>query len=254
MRPGSLAAKDWLVCSHVEWSVALEKYDFAIELCIKDKKRFDLKTLDKWWREDYKPLVTSRTPQYITIDELERIMQWKISRGKDRPMLLGLIKQNTPNEVQIASKKAFKLLLENDWKSSMEAFMMLKGVGPATASALLAPLDPVNCPFMADEVLECTRNKKREYTFKAYQQMREVLVERTSDKSGGWDAETLGKALWAHAIASLGSHDDPDAANTKDDDGDISTAKLSGRKRRKEDSVIWTSAFSRKVLDNITRA
>ena len=79
----------------------------------------------------------------------------------------------------------------------------LRGVGPATASAVLAPLcSSLSVPFMADEVLEATRGRPRDYTIGAYEEMRDVLtsLSKTLEPNGSWTAESLGKALWARAM------------------------------------------------------
>ena len=170
------------------------------------------------------------------------IMQWKIGRGKDRPMLLGMIRENTPKSITDASTKSFKLLMQDDWKGAMESLIELRGVGPATASAILAPLDPINCPFMSDEVLESCTKKKREYTMNAYVKMRNVLVMKAEQLGQGWTAEKLGKALWAHAIHSCNNNTKepvietlPSSRNVKRkiDVAEPSIISKSGRKKRK---------------------
>lgn len=52
--------------------------------------------------------------------------------------------------VQAASQKAFAAL--PNLKESISELSKLKGVGPATASAVLAAHAPTIAPFMSDEV------------------------------------------------------------------------------------------------------
>lgn len=54
------------------------------------------------------------------------------------------------DEVQAASQKAFAAL--PNLKDSIGELTKLKGVGPATASAVLAAHAPTVAPFMSDEV------------------------------------------------------------------------------------------------------
>lgn len=52
--------------------------------------------------------------------------------------------------MEVASKKAFASL--PDLSKAISNLMVLKGVGPATASAILAVYAPDIAPFMSDEV------------------------------------------------------------------------------------------------------
>lgn len=67
-----------------------------------------------------------------------------------RPRLLNFVSSLTDEDVQAASQKAFAAL--PDLKESIQQLSVLKGVGPATASAVLAAYAPSVAPFMSDEV------------------------------------------------------------------------------------------------------
>ena len=60
-------------------------------------------SLDKWIRSDYIIAVESRSPKFITFNELQKIMEWKLARGKNRPMLKGILKRNTAEGVKNVS-------------------------------------------------------------------------------------------------------------------------------------------------------
>lgn len=155
--------------------------------------------------------VNSRSPRFITLDELQRVMEWKLIRGKDRPMLRGLVTRNSKDSVEKNSRLALQHLENGDWKEAIVAMTVLVGVGPATASATLAPFDGELCPFMADEVLEATTSRKREYTLKAYESMRNALRKKAIELNKGekllrqinFDAEFVGKCLWSAAMVSV---------------------------------------------------
>ena len=67
-----------------------------------------------------------------------------------RPRLLGFVSSLDEESVKSASKKAFLAL--PDVSKAVSELTVLKGVGPATASAVLAAFDPAVAPFMSDEV------------------------------------------------------------------------------------------------------
>ena len=81
--------------------------------------------------------------------------------------------------------------------------MDLRGVGPATASAILAPLAS-SIPFMADETLEAVTHHKRDYTLRAYESMHDALHEVCRGPlEGKLNPEEAGKALWVAAMQTI---------------------------------------------------
>lgn len=129
---------------------------------IGDSQKFSL--LDIW----YHSLDVSKG--FITQSELVEIMKWKLTRGKMRP-LLKKIEALTENEVQNASYQAINHLKttinEQSIRSALEALSEpLKGVGPATASAVLAKYNH-SIPFMSDAGLLAV-NGKLDYTLASY--------------------------------------------------------------------------------------
>ncbi|GFP84414.1 hypothetical protein PHJA_000585200 [Phtheirospermum japonicum] len=78
-------------------------------------------------------------------------MEWKLARGKWRPRLLSFFSSLNDAVVRDASGKAFASL--PDVSKAMGELTILKGVGPATASAVLATYAPDVVPFMSDEVI-----------------------------------------------------------------------------------------------------
>lgn len=67
-----------------------------------------------------------------------------------RPRLMDFVKGLDDAVVESASRKAFAAL--PDLKRAITELTVLKGVGPATASAVLAAYAPDVAPFMSDEV------------------------------------------------------------------------------------------------------
>ena len=162
------------VCS--EWAEVLTKYDVALQLVAKKKKSDQLVSLDAFWRHEYPQLFQQQG--HFDLQILSKVMKWKLTRGTMRP-LQKLCDSNIPAAVISASTKAMQCLEKDNWKGAMAALTTLKAIGEATASALLAPLAPAICPFMADEALEVTCGG-REYTAKAYAIMREQLIKKVN--------------------------------------------------------------------------
>lgn len=83
---------------------------------------------------------------------------------------------------------------------SLECLMELKGVGPATASGLLAALDD-GCPFMSYEVMDAVLGKGKDgFTVGAYRKLagmvRGKAVDLSSDENT-WTAVQVEKALYS---------------------------------------------------------
>lgn len=68
----------------------------------------------------------------------------------DRARLQSFVAALSDDEVQEASQKAFAAL--PNLKEAVSQLSVLKGIGPATASAVLAAHAPAVAPFMSDEV------------------------------------------------------------------------------------------------------
>lgn len=210
-RPGTQGATELLRAAPGAWQSMLRNYDEAVRRVAESKKKPDLVALDQWLWKEFPLAVGERSPPHCTKEELARIMQWKLLRGKNRPALLNLINQNEESAVRAVSQEAFRLLFSSKegpitgWKSSLIKLTELRGVGPATASAILAPLDTTSSiPFMADETLEAVTNQKREYTLRVYECMHQALQEVCVGQLGGqMRPEQAGKALWTAAMLSI---------------------------------------------------
>jgi len=84
-----------------------------------------------------------------------------------RPRLQSMMESLSDAEVQSASRKAFTAM--PDLADALKEMTVLKGVGPATASALLAAHSPAVAPFMSDEVLLSALSLQRRPKHKALQ-------------------------------------------------------------------------------------
>jgi len=190
------------------WRKVHAKYDEVLKLKsqteAKGKGKPDLITLDKWYQEELPSILKNREHKFITKDELAKLMTWKLSRGKMRPMLPSLIQQNTESSVEEASRKAFGSL--PDLSKAIKELSVLRGVGPATASAVLAAGDPESAPFMADEsVLAVPEITVIKYDLKCYLTYAEAVKKATKelkkkDPEYDWNAHKTELSLWTYAM------------------------------------------------------
>jgi len=170
----------------------------------------------------------------MTKDQLLNvIIEWKFAKGKPRHALKPLLKSNSDASVITAATRAFETadgIPENDASgeytkqisSAMKEMCELKGVGPATASAILSLYRPDIFAFMDDEVIECLYDRKRGYTLKIYMEVndrcREIATEfnmaRRSDGDGSseWTPFKVGKSLWT--LATMSATNDEDGIST----------------------------------------
>ncbi|KAL6170448.1 hypothetical protein ACJQWK_03427 [Exserohilum turcicum] len=99
--------------------------------------------------------------KHLTKAEVEKLVEWKLKHGTFRPALMGLVQSNTAQAVEETTKKAYAVLSSTsstskrsqaDVLGALKILVGLKGIGPATASLLLAVLHPAEIPFFSDEL------------------------------------------------------------------------------------------------------
>ncbi|KAK7501284.1 hypothetical protein BaRGS_00007409 [Batillaria attramentaria] len=170
-------------------------------------KRKTLLDLDEWYQQQLPAFISARGEKYITHEELAKVMKWKLSRGKFRPTLQKMVESNSPEAVLSASKKAFKALPKQ--QSAVEPLLVLRGVGPATASAVLAAGAPDHVPFMADEsMIALPGLQPLQYTLSAFRTYADQVQELTKDlqkQDGefGWTPHRVELTLWTLQVAKM---------------------------------------------------
>ncbi|CAL9074709.1 unnamed protein product [Musa textilis] len=182
------------------WSESLSAYESRLALLRKP----DLLPLDAFYRAELPVLLLRRDPRpFLTKPELRRLMQWKLSRGKWRPRLLDYVSSLDEASVESASRRAFAAL--PDLSKAVSELTVLKGVGPATASAVLAAYAPDVAPFMSDEAMIAAMGNAKEYTLKQYLAFAEKLQTKAKDLSAEGNIFTpsdVERALWSSAVGS----------------------------------------------------
>ncbi len=136
----------WASDRNDRWFDALARYDAAIAAVPSAR----LLEHDVWYRTVLPALLASREPGYVLHDEMVRITEWKMARGVWRAPNLVLVRSNTPDEVLHASRLAAEQIPHPT--KPVTALVALKGVGAATASALLAVMAPSVYPFFDEDV------------------------------------------------------------------------------------------------------
>ncbi|XP_024029929.1 uncharacterized protein LOC21390497 isoform X1 [Morus notabilis] len=180
------------------WREALSAYESRIESLNKS----NLVSLDDYYRNHLPPLLRQRNPNpFITTSELSQLMRWKLARGKWRPRLLDFVSALDEDLVKSASRKAFKSL--PDISKAVSELTVLKGVGPATASAILAAYAPDLAPFMSDEAMEAALGNSKDYTAKQYLLFANKLqtkAKELSSEEATFTPSDVERALWSSVV------------------------------------------------------
>ncbi|KAM9715961.1 uncharacterized protein ACNS7B_022107 isoform 2-T2 [Menidia menidia] len=185
------------------WRSVYDNYWAVVEAKAKTKKAGSLLKLDKWYQEELPTLISSRSVKHITLSELVKLMEWKLTRGKFRPRLQQLVASNGGDIVEKCSSKAFSLL--PDVPAAISELSSLRGVGPATASAILAAGAPELTAFMSDEAMESVPGLKPiQYTAKHYALYLNRMAAQSAklnkvDAQQDWTPQRLELCLWAMA-------------------------------------------------------
>ncbi|KAH7319146.1 hypothetical protein BKA65DRAFT_513881 [Rhexocercosporidium sp. MPI-PUGE-AT-0058] len=163
-----------------EFKEALGRYPEVLKTHGKTPKdaATTIEELDKF-RYQIAPMNFSKnTGRIMELSDVEKLVQWKIHHGAFRATLPKLVASNTNEIVADATKDAFAAYAENNKDIATVISKLstpLKGIGPATASLLLAIHDPQNVVFFSDELFSyLTADGKKvdpKYTTKEFETM-----------------------------------------------------------------------------------
>jgi hypothetical protein len=146
-------------------------------------------------------------------------VDWKLTRGKFRPKLLDYAKQADEAAVKAVTTDGLALLMaasgggggrppsEQQATAGLKKLCELKGVGPATASAMAALVQP-SLPFMADEALVAAVGGRPDYSLPQYMRFAGAMQQRAEQLSQGgrgWTPVQLERCLWAEARQGKGA-------------------------------------------------
>lgn len=190
----------WASDQDDRWSSALAGYDAAIAAVPSGR----LVEHDTWYRTVLPTLIASRTPGYVLHEEMVRITEWKMARGVWRAPNLVLVRNNTPDEVVNASRSAAEQIPHPT--KPVTALVALKGVGAATASALLAVMAPTVYPFFDEDVAaQVSMLGPVAWTNGYYAKYATALRERSAQLSAlfgrAFTPVMVERALWAARVS-----------------------------------------------------
>lgn len=178
---------------------ALDRYESVVEAQGVSK----LAERDRWYHQELPRAIASRSTAHITLDELVRVTEWKMSRGEWRARNLVLVRGNEPEAVIETSTDALSRIPHPT--KPISTLAKLAGVGPATASAVVAAAAPDIYPFF-DELVAAQLPElgKVAWTLGYYSRYAEALRERAKKLGGEWTPAKLERALWAIAGGKAG--------------------------------------------------
>ncbi|WP_337170066.1 hypothetical protein [Gemmatimonas aurantiaca] len=193
----------WAETDSAVWQQALDRYPDVIA----QQPAPRLVELDTWYRDVLTPIVQARTPRRVTHEELVRITEWKMTRGVWRGPNLTLVRGNAPDAVDQAGMTAADHL--DQLTRAIGAYTALAGVGPATASAVLAIVDPDRYPFFDELVAnQISGLGPVAWSVSYYRRYVDAIVKRATGLGAAWNAVLVERALWANGAEHAGAHDD----------------------------------------------
>jgi hypothetical protein len=195
----------WKSDDPAEWRKALDAYPDRLA-ALNDPK---LQELDAWFWGSLGDAIRARDPNRLTAPELVRVVEWKLARGKFRPNLVKFARAHTEATAGEATGEALKRFADatdknkkrdKNWLAACLApLVALKGIGPATASAVLAAATPF-IPMMSDELIAVAlpnATSSQMYSMPRLQ----ALVEATAFKAKrvGMTPREVERAIFAEA-------------------------------------------------------
>ena len=192
----------WTSDAQDAWRAALARYDEVVE----QQGVARLPELDRWWRDELPAAIAAREPAHVTHAELVKVTEWKMARGIWRARNLGLVKGNDAAEVKRVSRAALAAI--PDPKAPIAELAALAGVGPATASAVVAAAAPDLYPFF-DELVgaQVPGLGAIAFTPAYYARYADALRERAARLGESWTPVMVERALWAHVGGKKGSRE-----------------------------------------------
>ena len=183
----------WTEASPAAWRAALDRYPVVVAR----QGVARLAELDTWYRDELPAQLASRRPPHVLLAELVRLTEWKMARGVWRARNLVLVKGNAPAAVVDASRAALAAVPHPT--APISALVKLGGVGPATASAVVAAHAPDVYPFFDELVAAQVPGLGAvAWTLGYYARYADALRARAAQLGDSWTPVMVERALWVH--------------------------------------------------------
>jgi hypothetical protein len=192
----------WSSPDHAAWTAALARYADVIA----QQNVARLVELDRWYSDELQGAIASRATLHVTHEELVRLTEWKMARGVWRAPNLVLVRGNAAADVEAVSAAALALVPHPT--KPIATLATLAGIGPATASAVVAAFAPTRYPFFDELVAaQVPTLGKVAWTMGYYAKYAVALNERAAALGADWTPVAVERALWAYVGGKSGARD-----------------------------------------------
>ena len=192
----------WRSSSTPRWRDALSRYPDVVAAQGVAK----LAERDAWYRDELPASIAARRKPHVTLAEMVCVTEWKMSRGVWRARNLVLVKGNDGDAVVDASTRALAEIPHPT--KPIATLAKLDGVGPATASAVVAAAAPETYPFF-DEIVagQIPTLGPVAWTLGYYARYATALRDKAAALGAGWTPVMVERAMWASAGGKAGTDD-----------------------------------------------
>eukprot|EP00887_Chlorella_sp_A99_P006676 scaffold3.g6676.t1 len=211
----------WASTDEAQWRAQLDRYSQVVQNLAAATGRERLVELDRWYHEELPQIIAQRAPPYVTKDELVKLVQWKVgNRAKQRPNLVKFVQEAEPAAVHDATLAALAALgrgQRDGGPASVAALReaisaladpksdkKIKGLGPATASALMEAADS-SVGWMSDEAMRAVLGELKytlDHGIRLVEALRAKAAALTAAGGAGgrrWSAKEVEQCLFAEA-------------------------------------------------------
>ena len=189
----------WNSAAHRKWRDALDSYEDVIAR----QRVTNLIERDAWYRNELPKAIAHRAKPHVTLAELVKLTEWKMSRGEWRARNLVLVRGNDAAAVVATTTTALSMIPHPT--KPISEIAKLDGVGPATASAVAAATAPDVYPFFDEMVAAQVPGLGAvAWTLGYYAKYATALRERAERLGNGWTPARVERALWANSGGKAG--------------------------------------------------
>lgn len=199
----------WNSTDCAAWRDALKKYDTLILA----HEVNQLPEIDEWYHNELPRMLAARSPVHVTKEEFLEILRWKMKRGVWRETNRLRIANTDGRIIKKVARDAFASArgLSNsiastskEFKQPIQILSELDGVGPATASAVLAAYRPDLYPFFDEWIAgQIPKLGKVAFTPSYYWKYADALREKAKKLTElcgeNWNAQDVGQTLWVES-------------------------------------------------------